>query len=730
MRDGRLTLIRWGAEVLCVGLVAGLYGPTLGYPLIFDDGVAVVKNVSLERVWAWPGAWLPPGDTPLSSRPVSNFSLALTFALSGREAWGHRLGNVLLHALGAVVLLLGVERAARLGGVGRWWAVGAAGVAAAVWAAHPLTTEAVVYVTQRTELMVSVCGMGAVALLLGSAGRSRGVGRALLSGSVVCCGLAMGSKELAVGLPVVLWMADRGLMAGTWWGALRARWGYYVGLALTWGVLAGSMAASGRGKSAGFDLGVSAWSYLLTQAEVLVHYGVQVVWPTDLRVAYDWPIAGSWVEVWWQGLVVAGLLVATGWAVVWRKRWGWAAAWVWVWLGPTSSVVPIVTEVAADRRMYLPLALIVGLAAVGLAGWLGRGVGGGVSSVDGVADPGQRPPELALPRLVWVGVALLAAGLVVACAVGSAARLTVYSDAELVWRDAIAKGTDTAGRWYALGQVLLEKGELVESEAAYRRSLELDGAHWKSMQGIGAVMAATGRGEQRLGWTRRAVAARVEPILGAEGAARLVAGELDEAAYRAGVEVVATYPSVLTADTVSHLGGYWVEAGRLERGLWTLERAAAVDAASADVWSALGGALLRAGRAEAAIEALGRAEGLGGLDARGTASMGLAMLEAGRAGEAEGWLRRAVSMEARLGVGWRGLSAALRRQGRLGEAIDAAERGVEVEPMSAASWNGLGIALATGGRLADAEAAWRRAVELEPGHPGATANLRRLMERR
>src|SRR5262249_6057034 len=62
--------------------------------------------------------------------------------------------------------------------------------------------------------------------------------------------------------------------------------------------------------------------------------------------------------------IVAALLVIS--AVGWFKRplLGFLGVWFFFTLAPTSSVVPIATEVGADRRMYLPLAALVVLAVV------------------------------------------------------------------------------------------------------------------------------------------------------------------------------------------------------------------------------------------------------------------------------------------------------------------------------------------------------------------------------
>jgi tetratricopeptide (TPR) repeat protein len=49
-----------------------------------------------------------------------------------------------------------------------------------------------------------------------------------------------------------------------------------------------------------------------------------------------------------------------------RPSLGFLGAWFIITLAPTTSVVPIVTEVGAERRMYLPLA---GLAVLGVVAW-------------------------------------------------------------------------------------------------------------------------------------------------------------------------------------------------------------------------------------------------------------------------------------------------------------------------------------------------------------------------
>src|SRR5437867_3465394 len=78
-------------------------------------------------------------------------------------------------------------------------------VGALVWAVHPLDTEAVVYATQRTELLVALFYLTTLwaALRFWSAD-STGTRTFWLVAAALACVAAMASKEVAVSLPLVV----------------------------------------------------------------------------------------------------------------------------------------------------------------------------------------------------------------------------------------------------------------------------------------------------------------------------------------------------------------------------------------------------------------------------------------------------------------------------------------------------------------------------------------------
>ncbi len=76
---------------------------------------------------------------------------------------------------------------------------------------------------------------------------------------------------------------------------------------------------------------------------------------------WGWPLPLTFSDVWPQFVFMAALAAASvAWFVA-APRAAYCLVWFFVTLAPTSSFVPIATEVGADRRMYLPLAGLVTL---------------------------------------------------------------------------------------------------------------------------------------------------------------------------------------------------------------------------------------------------------------------------------------------------------------------------------------------------------------------------------
>jgi hypothetical protein len=251
--------------------------PAVRAPFLFDDIDAVVQNHTVEHLWPLTVPLQPPPLTPVSGRPVVNLSLAVNYAVNSalgidqradpngsNKTVSYHVINVLLHLMTGLLLFGILRRTLRAVNSPEDWEGQRDDIAFAVivlWLLHPIQTEAVDYITQRTELLVSLFY---VATLYGSIRAwDAGTRRARLAwyaASCVACLLGMGSKEVMASAPIVVVLYDRVFHAASW-RDLRARapdrLGFYSMLALTMAPLAISLAGGARSESVGFNHGLT-----------------------------------------------------------------------------------------------------------------------------------------------------------------------------------------------------------------------------------------------------------------------------------------------------------------------------------------------------------------------------------------------------------------------------------------------------------------------------------------
>jgi tetratricopeptide (TPR) repeat protein len=458
-RDGRTSAVVMAVAALAVvalGLAAW-WGVWNG-DWVFDDQFAIVGNGPLRR-GDWLGGAFDPTHTPLANRPLSCLTLVGDFAIWGPGPFGPHLGNLLLHLATAVLLLCTVRLALLAPNLAGCFdarrATSLATAVVAVWVVHPVGGDTVAYATQRSTSLISLFLVVALyatlrAFTAAKPWRWRAVALAALA-----CGMA--SKEDMVTAPVLVLLFERAFLLPSW-GVMRTRLSWYGALASTWIVLAVCLWLGPVNATVGYDAipPVTAWEWLMTQAGVILHYLANIVWPADLRTAYDWGIVRDFGRALWPGLVVVSLLALTvrSW---WRPRstvrrelaandaaqavaagdsmaWGWLGALIFLMLTPTSSILPIVTELAAERRVYLPMLAVIVPAVIGGDALLRR----------------------AAPRAGWIGTALLAA-VVVALAVVAHTRVAAYSNEAAVWTDAYEK-RDPQSRTTMTARILTNYG--------------------------------------------------------------------------------------------------------------------------------------------------------------------------------------------------------------------------------------------------------------------------------
>lgn len=362
--------------VALAGLILLAYAAALGNDYVWDDRWFLVDFAWLDSpAAAWRTAFSPlfMGDSYVRPLPLLTLYADNLFG-EHRAAVSHGV-NIIIHFASACLVYLlardAIRRCFPSPGIEQW----AAFASASLFAVHPALTEAVVWVSSRFDLMVTLFTLAG--LWLSTRDRWSDVGLALAMGGIFA--LAAFSKELAVVFPVLLALfvvlrSSAGVGALPTPRVLLARRWFLVFAAI---VLAGCaylvvrlyvLSGSAGVRNPAFD--VEQWvrssatiaRYL--QLTFLPFAGNSpqhtFIWSTDSKVADYLPqIAGSMLFV-----------AATAWLVVRRNPLGlvlaaWSVGYVLV-----IHLVPINVgnNTVQQRFMYLPTAVLFSLIPYGLTG--------------------------------------------------------------------------------------------------------------------------------------------------------------------------------------------------------------------------------------------------------------------------------------------------------------------------------------------------------------------------
>lgn len=360
-----------------VASVVLVHGNTLANGFVIDDTAFVVRNPIIRDLANVPqmftsGFWeSTSASVHWLYRPMVTLSYAVNYSLGGLDPFGFHLVNVLLHAANTLLLFALVFLLSRRALF--------SGAVAAVFGTHPIATESVAWVAQRSELMAAFFGLGALALyMLASPPERRPHSGArktgwLRLGSMVAFVLALLSKEGAIALVGALIVYELAFRSS------RGRWrrlAPYLALTAVY-VAAIGMAFGGPGAyqiEFLFNplIQESAGVRLLTGVK-LVGLGLWLmVWPTRLVADYSFDSLARADTLWEPGVLAAGIgaFVLVGLLLLgWRRHrmlfLGLGAMVCYLGLLFVNALNPV-ASMFAERFLYMPSAGFA-LAGVGVA---------------------------------------------------------------------------------------------------------------------------------------------------------------------------------------------------------------------------------------------------------------------------------------------------------------------------------------------------------------------------
>ncbi|MEW6201393.1 MAG: tetratricopeptide repeat protein [bacterium] len=471
------------------------YWNSLHVPFLYDDKAVIVETRAVTQYGAWKYLFSREYFHQFRERtyrPVTSFSIWMGYKMSHFNSLGWHLANLKWHIIASFFVYL---ISASLLGTGGGLAAGA------LFAAHPVHTEAVTLVSNREELLCALFLFAALYLHQLSGASRRGAETADRRGaetppyryvwpalSFVSLVLAMFSKEMAASFPIIVFLYnflfnEEKSMAMRIRRSIPSALAYstvvLLFLALRWGPLRN---VEGETSYPGGSFSTA----MFTMAHAFLIYMRLLVLPIHLCADYVVPFSGSIANP----QTLAGLLLLAAllvFSVSMARRTpvlSFAFLFLPVSLLPVSNLIPF-GAIMAERYLYIP-SFSLCLAA------------------------GYLYERARLPGVLKMCVTILLLGVLV---FGTVHRNNVWQSDRSLWQDTVRCAPRSAKAHHNLGNAYLSEGNYSAAIGEYRKAYECASPEAPIEAGklyfnIGLAYRMTGEARKAVGWFRESLSAK------------------------------------------------------------------------------------------------------------------------------------------------------------------------------------------------------------------------------
>jgi protein O-mannosyl-transferase len=325
--------------LLTVATVASYLG-SFGGEFISDDVGAIVENPLLRSLSFANLRGIATTFDDANYIPLKVLSLALDYQLWGLTPAGYHLTNLLLHVTNAAALYALLLRV----GDGR----GVALAVALLWALHPVHVESVAWISERKNVLSTLCLLLAFHAYLAFRVRPRAGPYAAM---VLLYVAALLSKLNTIVLPALVVVYEVNLHRRVSGRLLVA-----MGPLCVLGIIAAWINLAGNPIHGVEYHGGSLLVTLRTTCTVIPRYLLAIVAPIDLQHVYAVTLRATWLDP-----TVLGSLAVIG-ALLSLAAWQWRRAsidafwlgWFAITLAPMLNLVPF-PALMNDRYLYVPM---------------------------------------------------------------------------------------------------------------------------------------------------------------------------------------------------------------------------------------------------------------------------------------------------------------------------------------------------------------------------------------
>lgn len=710
------TFHRRAVLAICL-LTVIIYSNTLNYAFVFDDQPNITENsfmrlteLSFEKLSA--AAF----KSPHVNRPVANVSFAVNYYFGKYNTAGYHVVNILIHLINGILVYIFTLSTLKQAGIAapehsrspQFFTAYISLFAALIFIAHPIQVQSVTYIVQRMNSMAVMFYLLSLIFYIGARSTLiRWKRWTQWAGCLLCWFLALGSKEIAATLPLVLLLYEWYFFQSLSKDWLKQNLKYCIGLVVLLGLTAYMFLGSNP-----LDGIVGSYTHrdftleerILTQFRVLVFYLSLLFYPHPLRLNLLHHITTSHslldpVTTLFSLLILVFLL---GLAVCIAKKQrlvSFCILWFFIHLMIESSIIGL--EIIFEHRLYLPM---VGLALMTAYLFF----------------------HFLSAHRTWVFI--VSSAIIISLGTVTYFRNKIWQDPITLWYDVVSKNPFSSRAQYNLGSDLAQQGRLTEAIDHLSAALRLKPDYTKAHNNLGLALFKQGNLDQAA--NHFSAALRIHP---GNSAAHYNLGLVMEKKGHLKI-AVKHYLKALRikpdfAEAHNNLGIALQAQGRLKEAVYHLSAALRIRPDYAEAHHNMGNALEMQGDVKKAIAHYLAALKIRTDDARTYNSLGVALTRQGMLKEAVRSYLEALKLKPGDAGALNNLGVVLQRQEKIKEAIDRFLEALRLKPDYAEAHNNLGIALAGQGRFKEAADHFSEALRLRPDDAQARHNLE-LVQRR
>jgi hypothetical protein len=485
---------RWLPVCVITILAVLAYANTLRMDFVYDDLLQIKEFPLIRDLRLIPrlfsgDMWQVMGGKAPYYRPLFYTTFSLDYFFWKENPFGYHLSNILLHVATSVLVYLLAKKltASRI----------AACAAGALFAVHPVHTETVAWVSARCDSLAAVFMLLSYIAFISFLENRR---KAVLAGSLLAFFTALIAKEMAITLPLIIFVHVWCFCDGSWkkrivWPAL------FCATVLPYLIIRA------------LALDIQSWGSVpllwkfATGVGLIVSYTRLLLFPANLRVFYNIPIQKQVMTP--EVLVPLVLLLAIVAAVVVVRKYDrqlfLSLSWLYITILPVSGLLTFINPaLMAERYLYIPSVGFCMAAGILFARLV---------SVDnqlfrraaGMAGAGALVTLLLLTtrhNSGWADQHIFMEHMVRDAAgteYGSYFQATLYKEsgrtamAIAEYNKTLALNSGMFEAHYNLGILYAGMGLPAEAEKAFRRTLELSPRFVKAYNNLGVVYAMQGK---------------------------------------------------------------------------------------------------------------------------------------------------------------------------------------------------------------------------------------------